>query len=97
MATERHRLRHDGRMPDRPPAPDESQLRHARNTAQECRRAAAAIADFAERMSAVITPAEIAEYDTLVAREATAISRRVEAFGRLGLGVGSLEATGSAE
>ena len=77
--------------------PDESQVRHARNAAQECRIAATQLADFAEHMSAVITPAELAEYDTLVAREAAAISRRVDAFGRLGLGVGSLEATGSAE
>jgi hypothetical protein len=48
-------------------------------------------------MSPVITPEELLEFDQLIAREATAISRRVDAFGRLGLGVGSLEATGSAE
>jgi hypothetical protein len=37
------------------------------------------------------------EYDTLVAREAAALSIRVEAFGRLGLGAGSIEGTGSAD
>jgi hypothetical protein len=50
--------------------------------------------EFAQRMSAVVGPAEVAEYDNLVAREAAAVSRRVEAFERLGLGVASLEATG---
>ena len=76
---------------------EEADLKRARAAAKECERAAAQLATFAERMSAVTTPAELAEFDELVARETTALSRRVEAFGRLGLGVGSLEATGSAE
>ena len=84
-------------MATRYSSPEEADLKRARATAHECEQAAAAIAAFAETMSVVTTPAELAEYDTLIARETTAISRRVEAFGRLGLGVGSLEATGSAE
>ena len=84
-------------MANRHSAPEEADLKRARATAKECELAAAALADFAEQMSAVTTPAMLAEYDTLVARETTAVSRRVEAFGRLGLGVGSIEATGSAQ
>lgn len=84
-------------MPERQLTPEEADLQRARAAAQECAYAAGQLAEFADRMSAVITPAEMVEYDTLVAREATALSRRVEAFARLGLGVGSLEATGSAE
>jgi hypothetical protein len=44
-------------------------------------------------MSAVVDPAEMVEYDTLIAREAAALSSRVEAFARLGLGAPSLDAT----
>lgn len=84
-------------MATRHSAPEEADLKRARATAKECERAAAQLADFAERMSVVTTPADLAEFDELIARETTAVSRRVEAFGRLGLGVGSLEATGSAE
>lgn len=91
-------------MPDRRTFPTEpsaspevADLQRARAAAQECESVAGQLADFANRLSPVITPAEMVEFDTLVAREATAVSRRVEAFGRLGLGVGSLEATGSAE
>jgi hypothetical protein len=76
---------------------EEADLKRARATAKECETAATELADFADRLSTVTTPAELAEFDHLVGREAIALSRRVEAFGRLGLGVGSLEATGSAE
>lgn len=76
---------------------EEGDLKRARAAAKECEHAARQLADFADRMSPVTTPAELAEFDELVAREATALSRRVEAFNRLGLGVGSLDATGSAE
>jgi len=76
---------------------EEADLKRARAAAKECEIAASELADFAGRLSAVTTPAELAEYDQLVGREAIALSRRVDAFGRLGLGVGSLEATGSAE
>lgn len=76
---------------------DEADLHRAQNAARECEHAAGQLADFADRMSTVMEPAEMAEFDELVAREATALSRRVDAFNRLGLGVGSLEATGSAE
>ena len=77
--------------------PEEADLRQARAAAQECEIAASQLVEFAERMSPVLTPAQMVEFDTLVAREATALSRRVDAFGRLGLGVGSIDATGSAE
>jgi hypothetical protein len=73
---------------------EHSDLERVRAAAHECARAAAQIADFADRMSAVIEPAQLAEFDTLVARETLALSQRVDAFGRLGFGVGSLDATG---
>ena len=84
-------------MPDRQVSPEEADLRQARAAARECEIAAGQLAEFAEGMSAVVTPAEMVEFDTLVAREAAALSRRVDAFGRLGLGVGSLDSTGGAE
>jgi hypothetical protein len=77
--------------------PEEADLKRARAAAREVERAAAQFAEFAERLSPVVTPAELAEFDELVARETSALSRRVETFGRLGLGVGSLDATGSAD
>jgi hypothetical protein len=67
------------------------ELHVARGAAEEVRRAADQLAVFAERLSVVIEPAQMAEYDILVAREAAAISERVAAFARLGLGVPSLE------
>jgi hypothetical protein len=73
---------------------EHADLNRAREAARETHRATEAMLEFAQRMSAVIGPAEVAEYDNLVAREAAAVSRRVEAFERLGLGVASLEATG---
>lgn len=84
-------------MADRRLTPEEADLARARAAARECESAAGQLAEFAERMSGVVTPAQMVEFDALVAREAAALSRRVEAFGRLGLGVGSLDATGSAE
>jgi hypothetical protein len=84
-------------MATRHTATDDADLKRARAAAKECERAADQIAAFAERMPNVLTPAESAEFDELIAREATAISRRVDAFGRLGLGVSSLEATGAGE
>jgi hypothetical protein len=68
-------------------------LYQARQAAQECRRSAGHIEDFAERISAVIGPTELAEYANLLARDAAAMSERVEAFARLGLGIPSLDAT----
>jgi hypothetical protein len=67
------------------------QLHRAREAAQACERAAAQLAQFADRLSPVVGPAQMAEYDTLVAREAAAISERVEAFAALGLAVASLD------
>jgi hypothetical protein len=80
-------------MPERQLTPDEAYLRRAQATARECEAAAADLVAFADRMSAEITPADIAEYDTLIAREAAALSRRVEAFDQLGLGAGSIDRT----
>jgi hypothetical protein len=78
--------------------PDEhADLRRARAAARECERASGQVADFADRMSAVVEPAELVEFDALIAREAAALSDRVEAFARLGFGIGSLDGTGSAE
>jgi len=76
---------------------DEADLHRARAAAKECEQVAGQLADFADRLSAAVTPADLLEFDELVAREATAMSRRVEAFQRLGLSVGSLDATGSAD
>lgn len=83
-------------MPDRRLTPEEADLARARAAARECESAARQLAEFTEGLSGVITPAQMVEFDTLVAREAAALSQRVEAFARLGLGVGSLDATGSA-
>ena len=70
-------------------------LHRAREAAKECERAAAQLVEFAERLSVVIEPADMLEYDELLARETAALSQRVEAFGRLGLGAGSIDATGT--
>jgi hypothetical protein len=67
------------------------QLQRARKAARACRRAAEQLVEFADRLSWVIGPAEMAEYDTLVAREAAALSERVETFAALGLVVASLD------
>jgi hypothetical protein len=73
---------------------EHTDLERARAAARECARVAEQIADFADRVSAVVEPADLVEFDTLVARETLALSQRVDAFGRLGFGVGSLDATG---
>jgi hypothetical protein len=78
-------------MPEEQLTPDEADLRRAQAAARECESAAADLVSFADRLSAEITPADMAEYDTLIAREATVLSRRVEAFARLGLGAGSID------
>ena len=70
-------------------------LERARNAAKHLHSATGQLVEFAERLSAVIGPAEMAEFDVLIAREAAALSERVDAFGALGLGAGSLDATGS--
>jgi hypothetical protein len=70
---------------------EHADLRRARQAAHEVQRAAAQLAEYADRMGADLGPADMAEYDTLVARETSALSERVEAFQRLGLGVPSLE------
>ncbi len=67
------------------------QLRRAREAAHACARAATQLAQFADRLSPVLEPDVMVEYDTLVAREAAAISERVEAFAALGLAVASLD------
>jgi hypothetical protein len=70
---------------------EHQQLQRAREAAHACKRAAEHLVQFADRLTAVVGPAEMAEYDTLVAREAAAHSERVEAFAALGLAVPSLD------
>ena len=70
-------------------------LERARNAAKHLHQVTEQLVEFAERLSADIGPAEMAEFDVLIAREAAALSERVDAFGALGLGAGSLDATGS--
>jgi hypothetical protein len=69
-------------------------LHRAQEAARACERAARQFAEFAEHLSVVVTPAELAEYDELLSRETAALSQRVEAFQRLGLAQGSVDATG---
>jgi hypothetical protein len=68
-------------------------LNRARTAARECQHTAGQIADFTDRLSNVIGPAEIVEYANLLARDAAAVSHRVDMFDRLGLGIPSLDAT----
>jgi hypothetical protein len=70
-------------------------LERARNAAKHLHHATGQLVEFAERLSAVIGPAEMAEFDVLIAREAAALSERVDAFGALGLGADSLDGTGA--
>jgi hypothetical protein len=85
------RIRRGKQMPERQLTPDEADLRRARAAARECEVAAAELASLADRLSTEVTPAEMVEFDTLVAREAAARAHRVEAFSQLGLGVASLD------
>ena len=66
-------------------------LSRAQAAARECERAARQFVEFADRLTGDPGPADMAEFDTLVAREAAAISERVDAFGTLGFAVPSLE------
>jgi hypothetical protein len=75
-------------------APQGSELQRAQVAARTEQSASAQLVEFAERLGPEIGPAEQLEYDTLIAREAAAMSDRVEAFGRLGFGAPSLDATG---
>jgi hypothetical protein len=70
---------------------EHEQLQRAREAARGVKRAAEQLVEFADRMTAVAGPAEMVEYDTLVAREAAALSERVDAFAALGLAVASLD------
>ena len=78
----------------KPNAPQSSELQRAQVAARAEQNASAQLVEFAERLGVEIGPAEQLEYDTLIAREAAAMSDRVEAFGRLGFGAPSLDATG---
>lgn len=71
-------------------------LDRARTAARQAERAAAQLSLFADRLGAVVEPADIAEYDALISREAAAISERVAAFQALGLRAPSIDATGPA-
>ena len=66
-------------------------LHRARRAAKECERVAAQLSEFAERLSVVVEPADLVEYDVLIGREAAALSDRVVAFQRLGLGATSID------
>ncbi len=66
-------------------------LRTAREAARQAARAAADLEEFAERMSAVLDPAQRAEYAALLARDEESRSRRQDAFDALGLGIPSIE------
>ncbi len=66
-------------------------LSRAQAAARECERAARQFVEFADRLTGDIGPAEMVEFDNLVARESAALSERVEAFTRIGLGTPSLE------
>ena len=66
-------------------------LHRAQRAAKECARVAAQLSEFAERLTVVVEPADMAEYDVLIGREAAALSDRVEAFQRLGLGAASID------
>ena len=72
-------------------------LERARTAAKHMHQVSGQLMQFAERLSADIGPAEMAEFDVLIAREAAALSERVDAFGALGLGAGSLDATGTGD
>jgi hypothetical protein len=73
---------------------DLADLAAAVHAARAVRSAAEQVLVFAERLAPDLGPAEMAEYDVLIAREATALSERVDAFSALGLGAGSIDATG---
>ena len=73
------------------PVTDEhAALRTAREAARQAARAAADLAEFAERMSAVLDPAQRAEYAALLARDEETRGRRQGAFDALDLGVPSI-------
>ncbi|WP_027343700.1 hypothetical protein [Hamadaea tsunoensis] len=81
----------------KPSADPHQDLNHARQAARECHRVAEQLVEYADRLSNVIGPAEIAEYANLLTRDAAALSARVEAFDRLGLGIASIEGTDMAD
>ncbi len=73
---------------------DVQALHQARRAAEVAAKAASALVDFAERLANPPGAAEMAEYDTLVAREAAAQSRRRDAFREVGLAVPSIDGAG---
>lgn len=66
-------------------------LQAARRAARAGEMAAAQLVEFAERMSVAADPAELAEYDMLIAREESVRTTRSEAFAELGFSVPSVE------
>ena len=66
-------------------------LEAARRAARAGEMAAAQLVEFAERMSVVTHPADLAEYDMLLTREESVRNRRNEAFAELGFQVPSVE------
>jgi hypothetical protein len=66
-------------------------LQAARRAARAGEMAAAQLVEFAQRMSVVAEPAELAEYDMLLAREESVREARNDAFAELGFQVPSVE------
>jgi hypothetical protein len=66
-------------------------LQAARRAARAGEMAAAQLVEFAQRMSVVAEPAELAEYDMLLAREDSVREARNDAFAQLGFQVPSIE------
>jgi hypothetical protein len=66
-------------------------LQAARRAARAGEMAAAQLVEFAERMSVAANPAELAEYDMLIAREESVRAARSDAFAELGFSVPSVE------
>jgi hypothetical protein len=66
-------------------------LQRARDAAQGVEHAARQLVEFTNRLNDEIGPADMVEYDTLIGREAAALSERVDAFAALGLAVASID------
>ena len=71
---------------------DEIEALHAaRRLARATQQAAIQLVEFAERVSPVVEPAQMVEYDTLLTREESVRAERNDAFAELGFAVPSAE------
>jgi hydroxymethylpyrimidine/phosphomethylpyrimidine kinase len=66
-------------------------LQRARHAARAYATAVAHMVEFIERSSAVLDPAQLAEYEALLAREESTRALRQDAFHELGLVAPSIE------